>query len=300
MALSAPELTEADPVVLSGVAAARMGRRSSLGLWIPAGVLVLVLGSCLLGPMIGALPAPDATNLTAAHLPVGSAGHLLGTDQLGRDLLSRVLSGGRLSFLIGVASVAIGLAVGGAAGMVAGFQGGVLDSVIMRVLDVLLAFPSLVLALAVAAYLGPSVPNVIFAISFFSVPFYARIARAATLRLRQRDFILGAQLAGVRRARIAMRHIVPHVLPDLLSYGVLLVGVAMILEASLSYLGLGVRPPEATWGTMIADAQDNLSGAPYMVLVPGVFLFATVMAMNLLGDAIRAFRSKGSGARAWR
>lgn len=290
MALSAAELNSVDPLAVTNAVLSGRSRRSALEIWIPACLLGVILGSCLIGPLTGLLPKPNATDFAAAHLPIGSPGHLLGTDQLGRDLLSRALSGGRLSFLIGVAAVVIGLIAGGAAGVTAGFRGGAVDSVIMRILDVLLAFPSLVLALAVAAYLGPSVQNVIFAISFFSIPFYARIARATTLKLRQRDFVLSAQLAGVRPAKVALRHIVPNVLPDLLSYGVLLVGVAMILEASLSYLGLGVRPPEATWGTMIADAQNDLVDAPYMALVPGAFLFLTVILLNLLGDGIRAGR----------
>lgn len=297
MALSTAELATSAPDLRVEPGPIRSSRRSSLGIWIPGCLVAVILGACLVGPLTGALPAPDATNFAAAHLPIGSPGHLLGTDSLGRDLLSRALSGGRLSFLIGVASVGLGLTVGGVAGIAAGFRGGAVDSVIMRILDVLLAFPSLVLALAVAAYLGPSVQNVIFAISFFSVPFYARIARATTLKLRQRDFILSAQLAGVKRTKVALRHIVPNVLPDLLSYGILLIGVAMILEASLSYLGLGVRPPEATWGTMIASAQSNLSDAPYMLLVPGAFLFATVILLNLLGDAVRARRSTHSQVR---
>lgn len=295
MALSSVDLP---PGSVGPVPASAVGGRAryrvplNFEVWIPATVLVVVLGACFVGPYLGVLSPPNATDFNAARLGIGSSGHLLGTDPLGRDLLSRALYGGRLSFLIGVASVGIGLIVGGFLGVVAGFRGGWLDGLIMRVLDVLLAFPSLVLALVVAAYLGPSARNVIFAISFFSVPFYARVARAATLRLRDRDFVFASQIAGVSRRSAAMRHVVPNLVPDLLSYGILLIGVAMILEASLSYLGLGVRPPQATWGTMIADAQNELSDAPYMALVPGAFLFVTVISLNLLGDALRAGRGR--------
>ena len=294
MALSSVDLTPSGTV--EAVVPPGTGRRNRIRgnfeVWVPAAVLVVVLGACFVAPFLGVLTPPNATNLNAARLTVGSPGHLLGTDALGRDLLSRALYGGRLSFLIGVASVGMGLLIGGCLGIVAGFRGGWLDGLIMRLLDVFLAFPSLVLALAVAAYLGPSARNVIFAISFFSVPFYARVARATTLKLREKDFVLASQLSGVDPRGAALRHVVPNVMPDLLSYGILLIGVAMILEASLSYLGLGVRPPQATWGTMIADAQNELSDAPYMALVPGAFLFVTVISLNLLGDAVRSGRGK--------
>ena len=158
----------------------------------------------------------------------------------------------------------------------------------MRVLDVLIAFPSLVLALAIAQSLGPSKLHTIYALCFFSVPAFARLARAQTLRLRERPFMLAARLAGTRAPRILLRHITPNILPALVTFGLLGVGVTIILEGALSFLGLGIPPPEPSWGNMIFEGQAVLSAEPKLVLLPSAFLFVTVLAFNLLGDALRA------------
>lgn len=269
-------------------------RAGSWEMWIPGAVLAVVVGACFLGPGIAHLPGPNVTDLLHPRAGLLTRGHPLGTDDLGRDLLSRALYGGRTSLEVGTGSVVIGLVVGGILGMVSGFRGGILDTVIMRVLDVLLAFPSLVLALTVASYLGPSQRNVTFAIAFFTVPSFARIARAGTLQIRGRDYILAGTQAGARAPYQIARHVLPNIMGRLLTYGLLTVGVAMIVEASLSFLGLGVRPPTASWGAMIAEGKAYLTNAPQIAMVPSVFLLVSVASLNMLGDATRS-RFEGLG-----
>jgi peptide/nickel transport system permease protein len=284
-------------IAAQGVAipTAKTTRRSiDLEIWIPAALLTFILGACFLGPLLFNVASPNAVNFNAARLGLGSPGHLLGTDELGRDLLSRCLYGGQTSFEVGFGSVALGLVVGATLGIACGFSPGFVDSVIMRILDVLLAFPSLVLALVVSAYLGPGERNVIIAIAFFTIPTYARVARAAAIQIHQRDYVLAARLSGAGRTPIIVRHVMPNIAGRLLTYGLLTVGVAMIVEASLSFLGLGVQPPQASWGSMIALGKDYLTTAPQMVLVPGAFLVVSVITLNLVGDGLRAwFQRRG-------
>lgn len=275
------------PVPVAPVRRRHVGLVRSLELWVPVGILALVVVACFLGPVVLPIPGPNANSLADARLGLGSPGHLLGTDNLGNDLLSRSLYGGRVSIEVGLGSVALGLLVGGALGVLAGFKGRVLDAVIMRLLDMFLAFPSLVLALAVATYLGPNERNVIFAIAFFTVPAYARLARAATLKLRESNYVLSSELIGGRDRYVIVRHVVPNIAGQLCTFGLLTVGVAMIIEAALSFLGLGVRPPAPTWGNMISAGQPYLSANPQIALVPAAFLFLTVMSLNLAGDALR-------------
>jgi peptide/nickel transport system permease protein len=182
----------------------------------------------------------------------------------------------------------IGLFVGGGLGALAGYRGGYFDLLASRLLDVLIAFPVLVLALAIAESLGPSKLNTIFALSFFSVPSFARIARAETLQLRERTFILASKLSGTSDARVLARHVTPNILPQLLTFGLLGMGVIIILEGALSFFGLGVPAPAPSWGNMIADGQAVLSAQPRLVLLPSAFLFITVLCFNLVGDALRA------------
>jgi len=206
---------------------------------------------------------------------------------VGNDIFSRILYGGRVSFEVGLSVTAIGLVIGGLPGTAAGYWGGAVDTVIMRVLDVLIAFPALVLALAIAEGLGPSEMHVIWALSFFSIPAFGRIARSATLSLRGQTFMLAARLAGTSRRRMILRHVVPNIMPQLLTFSLLGIGVAIILEGALSFLGLGIPLPEASWGSMIAQGQGTLSASPELVLIPSAFLFVTVVALNVLGDALR-------------
>jgi len=293
MAAPIPEVLPTDlgpgaPAVLGAPARPSRGWAVTLEIAIPAAILILIVGGCFLGPLLFPVPPPVGGSVLDAGRPAFSPGHLLGTDPVGNDVLSRILYGGRVSIEVGVAANLIGLVAGGLLGTVAGYRGGALDAVVMRILDVLIAFPSLVLALAIAEGLGPSELHVIWALSFFTVPAFGRIARAGTLRLRGQTFMLAAQLSGTRTRRMVLRHIVPNVLPQLLTFGLLGIGVAIILEGALSFLGLGIPAPGPSWGNMIALGQGTLSATPGLVLIPSAFLFATVLSLNLLGDALRA------------
>jgi peptide/nickel transport system permease protein len=267
---------------------ARRGWTRNLDVAIPGALIGLLLFLCFVWPLFGTVPPPTGGNILDANAPSFSPGHFLGADQVGNDLWSRLLHGGRNSLEIAFAVNVIGLVIGGLLGAFAAFWGSFTDTVIMRVLDVLIAFPSLVLALAIAQSLGPSKLHTIYALCFFSVPAFARLARAQTLRLRERPFMLAARLAGTRAPRILLRHIAPNILPALVTFGLLGVGVTIILEGALSFLGLGIPPPEPSWGNMIFEGQAVMSAEPKLVLLPSAFLFVTVLAFNLLGDALRA------------
>jgi peptide/nickel transport system permease protein len=263
-------------------------RRRDLDLWIPGVILAALLVGCFILPLTGVLPNPAAGDLTETLRPPLSPGHLLGTDTIGRDVMSRVLYGGRTSLEVGVSVNVIGIVVGGLIGMFSGFRRGVVDSLIMRILDVMLAFPALILTIVIATYLGPSELNVIWAISFFSIPAYARLARAVTLKMRERVYIDAARMSGRSDGAILLRHIAPNVLPQLATFSLLQVGIVVMIEATLSFLGAGVGPQEASWGTMIATGQIYLSTNPALVLVPSAFLFVTVVCLNVLGDGLRS------------
>jgi peptide/nickel transport system permease protein len=267
---------------------ARRGWTRNLDVIVPGTLIGLLLFLCFVWPLFGTVPPPTGGNILDANIPSFSSGHPLGTDQVGNDLWSRLLYGGRNSLEIAFAVNVIGLVLGGLLGAFAAFWGSFTDTVIMRVLDVLIAFPSLVLALAIAQSLGPSKLHTIYALSFFSVPAFARLARAQTLRLRERPFMLAARLAGTRAPRILLRHVTPNIMPALVTFGLLGIGVTIILEGALSFLGLGIPPPQPSWGNMIFEGQAVLSAEPKLVLLPSAFLFVTVLAFNLLGDALRA------------
>ena len=272
---------------------ARSGRargrlRQSLSLYLPAGLLILIIAACFLYPLVGNVPPPVGGSVLNASLPIGSPGHLLGTDADGNDIFSRLLYGGRVSLEVGAATQVIGIAAGGLIGMIAGYSRGLLAAVLMRALDILIAFPSLVLALAIAEGLGPGELHVIWALSFYSVPAFARLARAATLRLRDQNFMLAASLSGTPRWRIAAFHLAPNLLPQQLTFALLGAGVAIIQEGALSFLSLGVPPPGASWGNMIASGEQTLSVQPSLVVLPCLALLITVAALNLVGDALRA------------
>ena len=261
--------------------------RGKLGNWIPGAMLALVVAACFLGPLVFGLPKPTGGDVLNSYLPTGSPGHLLGTDGNGNDTLSRVLYGGRASLLIAVTVNLLGLLVGGTLGALSGQIGGAVDTLIMRVLDVLIAFPSLVLTLAVAQALGPSMRNTILALAFFSIPAFARVARAAVLRLRSLPFMAAADLCGTPRWRVLFRHLAPNIAPQVITFGMLGMGIVIIIEGALSFLGLGVPRPNPSWGNMIADGQQSLSATPGLVLWPSLALLITVLSFNLLGENLR-------------
>jgi peptide/nickel transport system permease protein len=290
MSAPLPELLTGTPAPAPAQARARgrgRARAGTLRIWLPAGFLIVLFCACFFWPLVYPVPPPVGGSVLNAGLPPLSPGHIFGTDPVGNDIFSRILYGGRVSFEVGFAVTAIGLVIGTLFGVAAGYWGGFLDGTVMRLLDVLIAFPALVLALAIAEGLGPSEIHVIWALAIFSIPAFGRIARSATLTLRGQTFMLAARLSGTSRRRIILRHVIPNITPQLLTFSLLGIGVVMILEGALSFLGLGIPLPEASWGSMIAQGQQTLSASPYLVLIPSAFLFATVVALNLLGDALR-------------
>jgi peptide/nickel transport system permease protein len=264
------------------------GLAGHLDLGIPAAAIVLIFAACFIWPALFPLPRPVGGSIFDANLRPLSPGHLLGTDTVGNDVLSRLLYGGRSSLETALAVNLIGLFLGGTIGALAGYLGGVADAVAMRALDVLIAFPALVLALAIADSLGPGQGHTILALSFFAVPIFARNARASTLRLRELTFMTAARLCGTRTWRVLARHIAPNILPQLITFGLLSMGAIMVIEGALSFLGLGVPLPDPSWGTMIFQGQQSISATPLLVLFPSAFLFVSVLAFNLVGDALRA------------
>ena len=276
------------PVTPTRALTSRRPRRRlrDLELWIPAGFMILLILACFVWPLIYPVPSPIGGD-APPNLPPFTAGHLFGTDQTGNDVFSRILYGGRVSLEVGFGAAFLGLVVGGALGAMAAYFGGLLEGTVLRLLEIFLAFPSLVLAIVVASYLGPSEMHVIWAISFFTVPYFARLSRANTLQVREQTYIRAAQLMGVRDRRTLLRHVAPNILPPLLTFALLGVGFSIIIEAALSFLGLGVPPPHPSWGNMISQGQQNLTTQPVLVIIPSAFLFAAVLAVNLTGDALR-------------
>jgi peptide/nickel transport system permease protein len=266
----------------------RRVRLRKLELWLPGAVLIAMILLCFAGPLVLPIPKPNSGSLLSANLPPFSRGHILGTDTYGNDLLSRCIYGGRISFEVGVGAVGLGLVIGGFLGVTSGFKGRYIEISIMRGLDMLLAFPALIVAMMIAVYLGGSERNVIFAISFFTIPAFARLSRGATLRVKQRTFVAASRLSGQGDTKIMLRHIVPNVLPSLLTYALLTISLAMIIEATLSFLGLGIPPPAPTWGNLIATGEPTLASQPYLLIAPSAFLFISVLSLNLVGDAVRA------------
>jgi peptide/nickel transport system permease protein len=286
MSAPAPDLLPAPQAAAPARKRAR-GRASSLRIWLPAGFLILLAAACFVWPQIYPVPKPVGGSVLESGLPPFSPGHILGTDPNGNDVLSRILYGGQVSFEVGFSVTAIGLVIGGLLGVAAGYWGGIADATIMRMLDVLIAFPALVLALVIAEGLGPSELHVIWALAIFSIPASGRIARSATLALREQTFVLAARLSGTRGHQIIIRHVIPNIAPQLMTFSLLGIGIAIILEGALSFLGLGIPLPEPSWGSMIAQGQQVLSATPEQALIPSAFLFATVVSLNLLGDALR-------------
>ncbi len=240
--------------------------------------LVAVVGFTPYDPEYG-----DFDNLLASP----SLKHPMGTDNIGRDILSRVIIGGRVSLRVGVMAIAISATAGVIAGLVAGYYGRWIDSVIMRILEVVLALPGLLLALLLVAYLGPSLTNAMLAISIVFIPPYARVVRANTLSLREMEYVMAARSIGASDVRIMFRGILPNTLSPIIVQVSLLLSVAILVEAALSFLGLGVQPPTPAWGSMMAESQQFIDLAWWMPTFPGMAIFVTVIALNFIGDGLR-------------
>ena len=280
----------------SGIAVAATARRPRVTrwlrvlrkepqLWIGAILLILLVGSAILAPVIAPYDplAPDYS--TSLHTP--NAAHLFGTDKLGRDQLSRMLYGGRSSLFVGTCAVLIGMAVGIVLGLVSGYRLGWLDSMIMRTMDGILAFPGLVLALTISFALGPSLGSVIVALAVVRVPSSARLVRGQMLTLRNNEYIEAAEALGARPARVVLRHFLPNLISIILVQASLSAGAAVFTEASLSFLGFGVPPPSPDWGAMLHDGYVYLEINPWLSIIPGAFIFLAVLGFNFLGDGLR-------------
>jgi len=243
--------------------------------------IAVALGAAHLAPF-----DPTATDFAAIR-KAPSAVHLLGTDEVGRDVLSRLIWGARASLMAGVIPVTIAVSLSIPLGLLAGYAGGWIDSWMMRLNDAMLAIPFLIVAIALAAFLGPSLRNAMIAIGIASLPTFLRLARGTVLALKAEDYVEAALALGCSRPRIAGRHILPNMLPPLIVQSSIAVAAAIIAEASLAFLGLGQQPPAPSWGSMLNAAQRYLSQAPWMALYPGLTIFAIVMALNVLGDGLR-------------
>ena len=213
--------------------------------------------------------------------------HPLGTDQIGRDLLSRIIYGTRISFAVGVVAVGLALAIGAPLGLLAGYSRGFVDELVMRVMDAIIAFPGVILALAIVAVLEPNLLNVMIAIGITSIPIFARLTRGQVLSLRERDYVIAAEGLGATDLRIMVRHILPNAISPLIVQATLGLGFAVLAEASLGFLGVGVQPPTPTWGSILNQGSPLLERAPWLSIAPGMAIFILVLAFNLLGDALR-------------
>lgn len=271
---------------------AKRPRIRRYGTVVTASVLIVLMAvAAFASPWIAPM-APDAVQLALRNRPPGTpsvegAVHLLGTDFLGRDVLSRLLYGLRISLVVGFASILAGATVGVALGVVAGFLGRTWDAVIMRLVDIQLSFPTILLAIAWVAFIGPSLVSIITIIALTGWVEYARVTRGATLAVREQAYVEGAYAMGLRRPGIMLRHILPNVLSPAIIVATLQLGRAVILESTLSFLGLGVQPPLASIGSMLADGRRYLDTAWWVATMPGLAVMVLVLNANLLGDALR-------------
>ncbi|MCX7718587.1 MAG: ABC transporter permease [Candidatus Sumerlaeaceae bacterium] len=257
-------------------------------------IVALLAATALLSLFVAPWERVIAQDLLHALEPP-SARHWFGTDYLGRDVFLRVLYGSRISLTVGLVVVAIGMSIGLVLGTSSGYFGGWWDALVMRVTDVMLAFPFLLLAIAVTAVLGPSLHNTILALGFASFPAYTRLVRGQVLALREETYIEAARVAGAGHTRIMWRHIIPNLAGTLIVYGTLRISTAILAEAGLSYLGLGAQPPQPTWGNMLSDGRDYILFYTWLPLFPGLAILLTVAGFNLLGDGLRDALDPKSG-----
>jgi peptide/nickel transport system permease protein len=247
--------------------------------------------------LAGVLPLPSPTDMDMLERRApASALHWLGTDGLGRDELARLIHGARISLIVGLCAPVIGITIGGALGMLAGYFRGRFETLVVGSMDVLLAFPPLILVLAVIAFLGQSILNLTCILGVLGIPAFMRVARAATLTLTRREFVIAAQALGATHARILLRELLPNVFLPLLAFFLLGVAVTIVVEGALSFLGLGVPPPISSWGSMIGEGRESLEVAPRLAFMPAMAMFLTVLSFNLVGDTLRALTDPRQGA----
>jgi len=269
-------------------------RRLGVLFWIAIGWMALVFAVAILADILP-LPSPTDMDMLERRAPV-SAEHWLGTDGLGRDELARLIHGARISLVVGLCAPMIGFVIGGALGMLAGYVRGRFETLVVGSMDVLLAFPPLILALAVTAFVGQSILNLTFILGVLGIPAFMRVARAATLTLARREFVIAAEALGATHARILLRELLPNVLLPLVAFFLLGVAITIVAEGALSFLGLGVPPPISSWGSMIGEGRESLDVAPRLAFFPAFAFFLTVLSFNLVGDALKALTDPRQGA----
>lgn len=248
--------------------------------------LLVVLLATILAPLISLHGPFDADNLSR-YVPIGTEGYLLGTDQQGRDMMARLLYGGRISLLVGIVPTLTASAIGLALGLMAGYVRGIADHVIMRCLDVVFAFPMVLLAIAIAGAMQPGVGTEIISITVILIPYFARLARTSTQEIAAMPFIEAARAAGGSPANIMMRYVLPNVFSPVIVYATTLMGLMIVVGSGLSFLGLGVQPPTADWGAMVAEGRVVLRRAPHVTILPGIMILAVSLAFSFLGDGVR-------------
>jgi peptide/nickel transport system permease protein len=248
-------------------------------------ITAVVVACALAAPLIAPYDPNEQDYVALTEAP--SLAHPLGTDDIGRDVLSRIIYGSRVSLQVGLIAVAIAVSVGVTLGLVAGYVGGLADDVLMRIVDAIQAFPNLILALAITAALGPSIANAMLAIGFVAAPGIARLTRGQTLSVREREFVAAARVCGASALDIMRHHIWPNITAPIIVQATLLMGTAIVTEAALSFLGVGVRPPTPSWGAMLRTGSQYLEVAPWIGMTSGVAIFMTVLAINFVGDGLR-------------
>ena len=283
-ALAAFEADDESPAARGTAATVLRRLVRTPGAIVGATVVAIIALAALCAPLFASDPLVQ--NLAHQGLAPG-AGHVFGTDKLGRDIFARIVFGARTSIAIGFIAVGVAIVAGTAIGAVAGFAGGRVDAVLMGAMDVMLAFPSIILAIAITTVLGPSIRNLMIAVGIVYVPQYARLARSSTLSVARLDYVEAARAIGDGPATILARHVLPNILAPLLVQATLGIATAELEAAGLSYLGLGARPPAPEWGAMLNDARDYWISAPWALLFPGLAITSLVLGFNLLGDALR-------------
>jgi peptide/nickel transport system permease protein len=262
----------------------RRFRRNRLGV-VGAMIVLLLIVMAVFAPQLA--PRDPADQNLRARRTAPNAEYLLGADEFGRDILSRIIHGTRASLVVALASVALGLTLGSFLGALAGYLGGWIDGVVMRTMDLFLAFPYLLLAIIIVSALGPGILNTIVAIAVWTIPAFARVARSAVLQLKERDFVTAAISLGAKEARVMGVHLLPNFAATLVVYASLYLAYAILMESALSFLGLGVQPPTASWAGMIASGRNYVTSAPHIATVPGIAIAVAVLGFNLLGDGLR-------------
>lgn len=257
-------------------------------------IMSIIVIMAIFAPMIAPYD-PDEIDVVNSMMPPGYEGHIFGTDSYGRDLFSRILFGSRVSLIVGVSAILVGCLIGVLLGLIAGYFGGVLDSIIMRIMDAMFAFPFILLAITLMMVFGSGLFNTILAIAIGNIPGFARITRGQVLAIKEEDYIEVTESLGAKKFRIIFSHVLPNAVTPIIIYGTMSVAGAIISEAALSYLGLGIAPPTASWGSILQEGKDYLVLAPHISIFPGLAIVLSVLGINLFGDALRDVSDPKSG-----